>query len=56
MRTDPLDAMPGQRTLFSDARAKELREHSFDLDGMRAAGYDYERLDQLTMEVLMGVR
>ncbi len=49
-------AAPGGRTHFTDAGARELRDRSFDLDGMRAVGYDYERLDQLTMEVLLGVR
>jgi xylose isomerase len=41
---------------FSAGGAKALRDHAFDLDGMRAQGYAYERLDQLTMELLMGVR
>ena len=33
-----------------------LKDQSFDLDGLRARGYAYERLDQLTMELLLGVR
>ena len=49
-------AEPGARVKFSAAGAKELKDRAFDLDAMRAAGYDYERLDQLTMELLLGVR
>ncbi len=47
---------PGLRVSFSEDGARELKERAFDLDAMRAQGYDYERLDQLTMEVLLGVR
>jgi xylose isomerase len=35
---------------------KELRETTFDLTALRQRGYAYERLDQLTMELLLGVR
>jgi xylose isomerase len=35
---------------------KELRETTFDLAALRQRGYAYERLDQLTMELLLGVR
>lgn len=49
-------AAPGQRFRYSDADARAIREEHFNLDAMRAQGYAYERLDQLTMEVLMGVR
>ena len=34
----------------------ELRKQSFDLPALRSRGYGYERLDQLTMELLLGVR
>jgi xylose isomerase len=34
----------------------ELRDKEFDLRALRARGYAYERLDQLTMELLLGVR
>ena len=34
----------------------ELRKTSFDLAALRKRGYAYERLDQLTMELLLGVR
>ena len=35
---------------------QELRETTFDLAALRQRGYAYERLDQLTMELLLGVR
>jgi len=34
----------------------ELRNTKFDLAALRSRGYAYERLDQLTMELLLGVR
>jgi xylose isomerase len=34
----------------------ELRNTTFDLAALRGRGYAYERLDQLTMELLLGVR
>ena len=49
-------ATVGDRLKYTDASAKKLKERSFDLDAMRAQGFAYERLDQLTMEVLLGVR
>jgi xylose isomerase len=49
-------AKPGKRIAYSKQTAREIRERSFDLDAMRARGYAYERLDQLTMEILLGVR
>ncbi|HEV8234723.1 MAG TPA: TIM barrel protein, partial [Gemmatimonadaceae bacterium] len=45
-----------QRPIFSVANARDLKERSFDLEAMRQQGYAYERLDQLTMEILLGVR
>ena len=49
-------AAAGQRFRYSDASARALQDETFDLTAMRAKGFAYERLDQLTMEVLMGVR
>ncbi|HEY9225751.1 MAG TPA: xylose isomerase [Gemmatimonadaceae bacterium] len=46
----------GKRVTFSKDAARELKERSFDLDAMRKQGYAYEKLDQLTMELLLGVR
>jgi xylose isomerase len=41
---------------WSPERAAALRAEQFDLAGLRRQGYGYERLDQLTMELLLGVR
>ncbi len=49
-------AAPGQRVRYSENEARAIRDERFDLDALRAQGYGYERLDQLTMELLMGVR
>jgi len=38
------------------APPEQLRKQTFDLPALRARGYAYERLDQLTMELLLGVR
>ena len=35
---------------------QSIRDEAFDLEALRAKGYAYERLDQLTMEILLGVR
>jgi len=41
---------------YTAANAKLLLKHTFDRDALAARPLPYERLDQLTMEVLMGVR
>jgi xylose isomerase len=41
---------------FSSTGAARLKDEKFELQPIRDAGYAYERLDQLTMEVLLGVR
>jgi xylose isomerase len=46
----------GEPLRFSAARAQALQREAFDLPALRARGYAYERLDQLTMELLLGVR
>jgi xylose isomerase len=46
----------GGRLTFSAERAKALKEQTLDLEAIRSQGYAYERLDQLTMEILLGVR
>ena len=46
----------GGRLTFSAERASELKARTFDLPAIRQQGYAYERLDQLTMELLLGVR
>jgi xylose isomerase len=45
-----------ERPKFSAKRAQALKNQSFDLGAMREQGYAYERLDQLTMELILGVR
>jgi xylose isomerase len=49
-------AKPGERVKFSPDAARRIKEQSFDLEALRGRGYAYERLDQLTMELLLGVR
>ncbi len=44
------------RVTFSAQQARSLRARTFDLPAIRSPGYGYERLDQLTMELLLGVR
>jgi xylose isomerase len=41
---------------FTPERGRALKEQKVDLATLRAQGYAYERLDQLTMELLLGVR
>jgi xylose isomerase len=41
---------------YSNSGANELLKKSFDRQAIAARGLQYERLDQLTMEVLWGVR
>ena len=48
-------AAAGQRITFAKDAAPIAAEQ-FDLDAMRSVGYAYERLDQLTVELLLGVR
>lgn len=44
------------RTSYSKENADWLRAHAFDLDALRNYGYQYEKLDQLTTELLLGIR
>ena len=41
---------------YSAAAARSLKEQTFDVALLRRQGYQYERLDQLTTEILLGVR
>ncbi|MBE2269245.1 MAG: xylose isomerase [Anaerolinea sp.] len=41
---------------FTPEKAERLKAVEFDRDGIAAKGLAYERLDQLTVEVLLGVR
>jgi xylose isomerase len=46
----------GDAGAFSRGRAEQIKGEAIDLAAVRAQGYAYERLDQLTVEVLLGVR
>lgn len=46
----------GRRTKFSKQHVGELLSANFDRAGLASRGLKYERLDQLTMDVLFGVR
>ena len=41
---------------FSEANKKKLLSHEFDRNELARARLPYEQLDQLTMEIIMGVR
>jgi len=49
-------AKAGDRVRFSPDVARRIKDQQFDLGALRDRGYAYERLDQLTMELLLGVR
>jgi xylose isomerase len=49
-------AKAGNRVRFSPDAARRIKDQQFDLATLRDRGYGYERLDQLTMELLLGVR
>jgi xylose isomerase len=46
----------GAKLRYSVRVAEQLKEARFDLPALRSRGYQYEKLDQLTTEVLLGVR
>ena len=48
-----MDAFVG---VYSPEKAAALKSHTFDRPALGARGLAYERLDQLTVELLMGVR
>jgi len=41
---------------YSAAKAAAIKAHAFDRDTIAARGLQYEKLDQLTVELLLGVR
>lgn len=41
---------------YSSDRARQLLARQFDLDGLASRGYANERLDQLVVELLLGIR
>jgi len=46
----------GRRAKFNSQDAVELLSTDFDRSGLAARGLNYERLDQLTMDILLGAR
>src|SRR4051794_676352 len=48
--------LPGWTGGYSAAKADVLKAFSFDRKALGARGLNYERLDQLTIEILLGVR
>ena len=51
----PGDGLPAPGP-YSPATAEALKAHHFDRAALGARGLKFERLDQLTLEVLLGVR
>jgi xylose isomerase len=49
------DGLP-RTALFSSEAASVLKAATFDRKVLGARGLGYERLDQLTLEVILGVR
>ena len=49
-------AMAPYQGAYTPAKAAALKAHSFDRRALGARGLPYERLDQLTVELLLGVR
>jgi xylose isomerase len=41
---------------YNQDNLKALQAHPFDLETLRSRGPGLERLDQLTLEIIMGVR
>jgi xylose isomerase len=50
----PKEQVPGGK--YSKATAQAIKDHSFDRVALGARGLNLERLDQLTIEVILGVR
>ena len=46
----------GRRAKFTAQNASELLATTFDRPGLASRGLNYERLDQLTIDILLGVR
>ncbi len=41
---------------YSSEIVQKLQATTFDVDGLAQRGYGYERIDQLTIEIILGVR
>jgi xylose isomerase len=48
--------MDGYFGEYSPQKAAALKEETFDRTALGARGLGYERLDQLTIELLLGLR
>ena len=55
-RQDSEYSGPAANIGYSHAGGEALKSHSFDLDALASRGRRYEELDQLIMELLLGVR
>ncbi len=49
-------SMDSYKGAYSRAKAAALKAHTFDREAIATKGQPYERLDQLTVELLLGVR
>jgi xylose isomerase len=54
--TAALDGNGGAAGKFEKGKAAQLLSQDFDRAGLASKGLKYERLDQLTMDILLGVR
>lgn len=52
----PLNGTPDPGAAYTAAHAETIKTHTFDRQAIAARGLQYERLDQLTFDLLMGVR
>ena len=52
----PRDGLPEPGKATAGPRRTRSRAHAFDRKALGARGLEYERLDQLTVEVILGVR
>jgi xylose isomerase len=55
-KVQQFNADPEIQQLLREPNERHSPTEAFDLTALRARGYAYERLDQLTMELLLGVR
>src|SRR6185503_20993701 len=55
LEAGPKEPLPGGKG-YSRAAAQALKDHAFDTKALGSRGLALERLDQLTIEVILGVR
>jgi xylose isomerase len=56
LQSVPGDSQAGEMQAWSPDTAQRLKEHTFDLAAMANRPFGYQRLDQLTFDLLTGVR